>query len=84
MKPSRSFYIARTVASRVLLGVMAAAVAIVPAGVAGAVPPASAPSAPATPTATYYDHAATVSFLAPANGGSAITCLLYTSDAADE
>ena len=81
MKPFRSFDIARTIASRVLVGVAAAAVAIAPAGVAGAVPPASAPSAPATPTATYYDHAATVSFLAPANGGSAITG--YTVTAAD-
>ena len=82
MKPFRSFDIARTIASRVLVGVAAAAVAIAPAGVAGAVPSSpSAPAAPTAPTAISYNHAATVWFLAPANGGSAITG--YTVTAAD-
>ena len=86
MMSFRSFGNGWKIGSRVLLGVVLAAVAstavaVAPAGVAGATPPATAPNAPVTPTATYYDHAASVSFVAPANGGSTITG--YTVTATD-
>ena len=68
---------------RLVMAVASMAVASMAGAVApaGATPPATAPSAPTTATATYYDHAATVSFVAPANGGSTITG--YTVTATD-